>query len=195
MRNWIDHCPNSLYSALIFQSGAAWRQRLLDDIGDQGAVTALIGRRSNAELQTLMTNLGGHCLASLAETFASVDHDLPVVFVVCTIKGWRTPLAGHKDNHAGLMTVEQMRKFQAGKGVPEGADWDPHAGLAVAPTEFDRFLATALQLHYSRLHVRFNPRPRVSGRLTDAIVPPGGPSFNPRPRVSGRPPQQERRRA
>ena len=143
LRNWIDHCPNSLYSALIFQGGAAWRQQLLDDIGDQGAATALIERRNNSELQTLMTNLGGHCLASLAETFASVDHDRPVVFVVYTIKGWRTPLAGHKDNHAGLMTVEQMRKFQADMGVPEGAEWDLHAGLTVAPAEFDRFLAAA----------------------------------------------------
>jgi pyruvate dehydrogenase E1 component len=43
---WIDSCPNQLYSALAFQGGAAWRKRLLDDIGDQGPVTALIERRS-----------------------------------------------------------------------------------------------------------------------------------------------------
>ena len=35
--DWIDSCPNQLYSALIFQGGAAWRKRLLDEIGDQGA--------------------------------------------------------------------------------------------------------------------------------------------------------------
>ncbi len=29
-------CPNQLYSALTFQGGAAWRKRLLDDLGDQG---------------------------------------------------------------------------------------------------------------------------------------------------------------
>jgi pyruvate dehydrogenase E1 component len=27
--------PNQLYSALVFQGGAAWRKRLLIDIGDQ----------------------------------------------------------------------------------------------------------------------------------------------------------------
>ncbi len=28
LRDWIDHCPNQLYSALTFQGGAAWRKRL-----------------------------------------------------------------------------------------------------------------------------------------------------------------------
>ena len=37
LREWIDACPNQLYSALVFQGGAAWRKRLLDEIGDQGA--------------------------------------------------------------------------------------------------------------------------------------------------------------
>ena len=62
LKRWIDTCPNQLYSALLFQGGAAWRKRLLDDIGDQGDVTALIERRSDDELSELMNNLGGHCL-------------------------------------------------------------------------------------------------------------------------------------
>ena len=37
LRQWIDDCPNPLYSALVFQGGAAWRKRLTDEIGDQGA--------------------------------------------------------------------------------------------------------------------------------------------------------------
>ena len=143
LKTWIDDCPNSLYSALIFQGGAAWRKRLMDDLGDQGAVTALIGKRTDAELQTLMANLGGHCLASLAETFATAGHDRPVVFICYTIKGWGTPLAGHKDNHAGLMTPEQMRGFQASMGVAAGSEWDKHAGLKVPAADFDRFLAAA----------------------------------------------------
>ena len=142
LSHWIDRCPNSLYSALIFQGGVAWRKRLTDDIGDQGPVTALLDRRSDAELQQLMANLGGHCLESLIETFSSIDHDRPVVFIAYTIKGWGTPLAGHKDNHAGLMTMEQMRQFQAGVGVPEGAEWDKHAGLTIAPAALDRFLGS-----------------------------------------------------
>ena len=42
-----------------------------------------------------------------------IDHDKPTAFLAYTIKGWGTPLAGHKDNHAGLMTTAQMAEFQA----------------------------------------------------------------------------------
>ncbi len=102
LRNWIDACPNSLYSALTFQGGAAWRKRLTDDLGDQGAVTALLDRRTDAQLAELMENLGGHCLSSILGAFRdAAAHDRPTVFIAYTIKGWGTPLAGHKDNHAG----------------------------------------------------------------------------------------------
>src|SRR5256884_6643563 len=38
LRPWIDSWPNQPYSARGFQGGAAWRRRLLDDIGDQANV-------------------------------------------------------------------------------------------------------------------------------------------------------------
>ncbi|MEN3375527.1 MAG: pyruvate dehydrogenase component, partial [Hyphomicrobiales bacterium] len=95
LRHWIDTCPNQLYSALTFQGGAAWRRRLLDDLGDQGELTALIERRSDEELGLLMTNLGGHDLPSLVHAFESIDHDRPTVFIAYTIKGVGLPLAGH----------------------------------------------------------------------------------------------------
>jgi pyruvate dehydrogenase E1 component len=69
LRDWIDRCPNQLYSALTFQGGAAWRRRLLDEIGDQGPVTALIERRTDDGLSALMGNLGGHDMPSLLEAF------------------------------------------------------------------------------------------------------------------------------
>src|ERR1700733_4980720 len=47
LRAWIEACPNQLYSALTFQGGAAWRKRLLDELGDQGPTSALIERRSD----------------------------------------------------------------------------------------------------------------------------------------------------
>ncbi|MHA1600258.1 MAG: 1-deoxy-D-xylulose-5-phosphate synthase N-terminal domain-containing protein, partial [Alphaproteobacteria bacterium] len=117
LRDWIDRCPNQLYSALTFQGGAAWRTRLMDDIGDQGVVTALLERRTDTELANLMNNLGGQCVETLAEAFAAIDHDRPTAFLAYTIKGWNTPLAGHKDNHAGLMNVPQMAEFQKTMGV------------------------------------------------------------------------------
>ncbi|MFK8250222.1 transketolase [Ancylobacter terrae] len=141
LRDWIDRAPNQLYSALTFQGGAAWRKRLIDEIGDQGEVTALIERRSDDDLARMMTNLGGHDLPSLVEAFAAVDHDRPVLFIAYTIKGYGLPLAGHKDNHAGLMTPAQMESFRTAMKVRPGHEWDRHEGLDVAPAEIDRFLA------------------------------------------------------
>jgi pyruvate dehydrogenase E1 component len=134
LREWIDACPNGLYGALTYQGGAAWRRRLLDDIGDQGSadggpVTALLDRRSDAELARLMENLGGHCLPTLCAAFDAAADDRPTVFLAYTVKGWGTPLAGHKDNHAGLMTPDQMARFQAAMGVPPGQEWEPLAGV------------------------------------------------------------------
>ena len=40
LRRWIDDCPNSLYSALTFQGGAAWRQAVLADLGRSQGVRA-----------------------------------------------------------------------------------------------------------------------------------------------------------
>lgn len=95
LRAWIDGCPNQLYSALTFQGGAAWRKRLLDEIGDQGAVSALIARRSDDALAALMANLGGHCLQATTRAFAeAARHDRPTVFLAYTIKGWGTPWPG-----------------------------------------------------------------------------------------------------
>src|SRR6478736_138432 len=110
LKKWIDECPNQLYSALCFQGGAAFRRHLRDEIGDQGAVSQLIDRRSDAELLALMSNLGGHDMASMCEAFEAIDHDRPVCFIAYTIKGVGLPFQGHKDNHAGLMTVTQMEK-------------------------------------------------------------------------------------
>jgi pyruvate dehydrogenase E1 component len=140
LRDWIDACPNGLYAALTFQGGGAWRRRLMDDIGDQGPVAALLGRRSDDELATLMVNLGGHCLASLCAAFDAARDDRPTVFLAYTIKGWGTPLAEHKDNHAGLMTPAQMEVFRAALGVPAGQEWEPLASVA-DPEGLRSFLA------------------------------------------------------
>jgi len=129
LRDWIDACPNPDYAALTFQGGAAWRKRLTADLGNAPEMRALLGRRSDADLAELMENLGGHCLPTLCAAFDAVADDHRTVFLAYTIKGWGTPLAGHKDNHAGLMTPSQMETFQAALGVPPGAEWEPLAGV------------------------------------------------------------------
>lgn len=139
LKAWIQACPNPEYSALTYQGGAAWRKRLMDDLGDQGRVVALLDKRSDEELSELMNNLGGQCVKTLTEAFASIEDDRPTVFLAYTIKGWGTPLAGHKDNHAGLMTKAQMAEFQADMCIAEGAEWEPLAG-APEPAALQAFL-------------------------------------------------------
>ncbi|MCY4186229.1 MAG: transketolase [Rhodobacteraceae bacterium] len=129
LRYWIDACPNAEYSAFTYMGGEVWRNRLMDDLGDQGDVTALLERRTDNELAALMENLGGNCVHTMAETFAAIDHDRPTCFLAYTIKGWGTPIAGHKDNHGGLMTKAQMEEWQAHMGVQKGQEWEPFASV------------------------------------------------------------------
>ena len=141
LRDWIDRCPNQLYSALTYQGGAAWRKRLIDDLGDQGPVTALIEKRSDQELSDLMTNLGGHDLPSLVDAFEKARaHDRCVCFIAYTIKGKGLPLQGHKDNHAGLLTPAQLETYRDSIGVREGHEWEPFEGLDIPTAELEVFL-------------------------------------------------------
>ncbi len=140
LRRWIDTCPNQLYSALLFQGGAFWRKRLLDDIGDQGPATKLIEKRSDDELARLMSNLGGHDLPSIVEAFDAIDHDRPTCFIAYTVKGFGLPMAGHKDNHAGLMTPSQMESFREAMHIRPGHEWDRFEGLSANPDELQAFL-------------------------------------------------------
>ena len=143
LRRWIDNCPNQMYAALCFQGGAAFRKHLRDDIGDQGPVSQLIDRRSDDELLALMSNLGGHDMASMIEAFEAIDHDRPVCFIAYTIKGVGLPMQGHKDNHAGLMTVAQMEKWRAAQNIRPGHEWDKFEGLSQDPAKLEAFLREA----------------------------------------------------
>jgi pyruvate dehydrogenase E1 component len=140
LRQWIDTCPNQLYSALVFQGGPAWRKRLLDDIGSDPAVATLVAARSDEELARLMTNLAGHDLPTLLTAFGGVDHDRPICFICYTVKGFGLPFAGHKDNHAGLMTPAQMETFRAAMNVRPGCEWEKFEGLDIAPAALQAFL-------------------------------------------------------
>jgi len=141
LRQWIDDCPNSLYSALTFKGGAAWREHLIADIGDVNGIRGLLDEHDDDALHALMTDLGGHCMSTVLDAFHGVEDEQPTCFLAYTIKGHGLPFAGHKDNHAGLMSVEQMEALRERHGVPEGREWDPFAGLGLPPETLREFLA------------------------------------------------------
>lgn len=139
LRAWIDTCPNQLYSALVFAGGAAWRKRLNDEIGDQGDVSKLIAKRGDDELAALMNNLGGHDLPAVLAALKGAHPEKPTCFICYTVKGFGLPMAGHKDNHAGMMTLAQMETFQKAMAVRPGHEWDKFEGLD-APDAMQAFL-------------------------------------------------------
>ena len=140
LRQWIDDCPNSLYSALVFQGGAAWRRQIQADIGDASGIRALLDGHDDETLAALMTNLAGHDMTSVLEAFHGIEDDRPTCFIAYTIKGLGLPFAGHKDNHAGLMNPDQMEEFRRLNGIAEGAEWDRFAGLELPAETLQAFL-------------------------------------------------------
>ena len=140
---WIDRCPNQLYSALTFKGAGAWRERLKLELGGTAGLAALLDAHDDASLAALMTNLGGHDFETILEAFdAAASDPTPHAFVAYTIKGHGLPLAGHKDNHAGLMNPTQLDTFRHLCGVPKGQEWELFAGVE-DPEALRRFIAGA----------------------------------------------------
>jgi pyruvate dehydrogenase E1 component len=129
LQEWIDTCPNADFAALTYQGGAAWRERLIRDLGTKAATAKLIASYDDADLAALMTNLGGHCPETLVEAFDSAQDERPTMFIAYTVKGYGLPFAGHKDNHAGLMNPTQIEGLRDSLGIAEGAEWEPFGGL------------------------------------------------------------------
>ncbi len=177
LRRWIDDCPNSLYSALTFQGGAAWRQALLAALGREAGMRAILDPLSDDALAGLMNNLGGHDIETLMEAFreAGALGDQPTCFIAYTIKGMGLPFAGHKDNHAGLMTKEQIAGFRSSLGIREGREWEMFEGLGVPEAELRAFLdsvpfARPLTPHGRALSA---PKIHVPARLPATAAAPG----------------------
>ena len=144
LEEWIDSCPNAEFAALTFQGGAAWRARLTADIGAAPNVQALLDSFDDEALAALMTNLGGHCIETLIDAFDSACDDKPTLFIAYTVKGYGLPLAGHKDNHSGMMNPPQMEQFRASLGIPAGQEWEPWGGLgANAAARLKAFVAAS----------------------------------------------------
>ena len=60
-----------------------------------------------------MTNLAGHDMDSLEVAFSKyLKNDQPTCFICYTVKGFGLPLAGHKDNHSGIMNEHQFNDYK-----------------------------------------------------------------------------------
>lgn len=140
LKNWIDRCPNQLYSALTFQGGGAWRAQLQEDLKTETDIDQFLASYDDTGLQELMVNLGGHCMETILEAFGNVKDDRPRCFIAYTIKGYGLPLAGHKDNHSGMLSPDQMTAFKAENNIQDGQEWDLFSGLDVDGEIIEDFL-------------------------------------------------------
>ena len=169
LQQWIDNCSNADFAALTYQGGPAWRERLIADIGGKPHVKALLATFDDDALAVLMTNLGGHCLETLIEAFASADDERPTLFIAYTVKGYGTPLAGHKDNHSGMMNTGQIEQLRAAMNIRPGEEWDKWAGLGDnLASQLEAFVAD------SPIGRRLAEQPGPAVPVSARIAPPPG---------------------
>ncbi|NNE74468.1 MAG: pyruvate dehydrogenase [Acidimicrobiales bacterium] len=124
LRAHIDAMSNEAYQSLFALEGDALRKKFLDRA--DAAVRGLADPLDDEALKTLVTDLGGHDLGLLIDTFAQCDAatDRPSVVFAYTIKGWGLPMAGDPMNHAALLTAEQIADFRAAVGLDVPSEWD-----------------------------------------------------------------------
>jgi pyruvate dehydrogenase E1 component len=140
--DWIDACPNQLYSALCFKGGAAWRERLKIDLSGTTGLGELLDTHDDEALGDLMGNLGGHDMGAILDAFGEADDEQPTLFLAYTVKGYRLPLAGHKDNHAGQLTGTQIAALRESLNIAEGKEWEPFAAMNMPDAQVRAFLNT-----------------------------------------------------
>ena len=166
LRAWLESLPNADLSALHYQGGAAWRARIVADLGE--AAAGFLEGRDDASLASLFSDLGGHCLESLVEAFDAAQDDVPTLFIAWTIKGHGLPFAGHKDNHAGLMNPTQLAALRQSMGIAEGREWEPLEGVGANA-------APAVQALIDGARIARDKRPRAFASVPIPAIPaPGG---------------------
>jgi pyruvate dehydrogenase E1 component len=124
LRSHIDGLANEAYQQLFTLDPAGARRKFLT--GADPAVGDLADRLSDADLQRLVTDLGGHDLGLLIDTYRACDAvtDRPSVVFAYTIKGHGLPIAGDPMNHAALLSPEQIDELRQSVGLDDTTEWD-----------------------------------------------------------------------
>ncbi len=148
LRAWITTMPNEHYQSLFGLSGGQLRERFLD--GAPAGVDRVLGGVPDTELASLVTDLGGHDLASMLAAYAACDavRDRPSVIFAYTVKGWGLPIAGNPRNHSALLLPAQIGEFRDSLGLTEQTEWD----------RFDASTAAGILCSQRREALRREPR-------------------------------------
>jgi pyruvate dehydrogenase E1 component len=120
---WFDEIPNEQYQSLFGLTPQEARIRFLEGAPD--GVTQFLEKHKDEELFEILTDLGGHDIASLLEAFKECDgvEDKPSVVFAYTIKGWHLPIAGDKRNHSAQISKKQIDELRTSVGLSELNEW------------------------------------------------------------------------
>ena len=120
----IDQMTNEAYQELFALDAADVRRKFL--VGADDAVRRFADDLGDDELTAVVTDLGGHDLGLLLDTYRACDAvtDRPSVVFAYTIKGYGLPMAGDPMKHAALLTEEQIDAFRASVGLDAATEWD-----------------------------------------------------------------------
>jgi pyruvate dehydrogenase E1 component len=124
LRAHIDGMTNEAYQELFTLAPSTVRAAFLADADP--AVRRVADGLDDQELTALVTDLGGHDLGLLIDTYQACDRvtDRPSVVFAYTIKGYGLPMAGDPMNHAALLSEEQIAALRASLGLDEATEWD-----------------------------------------------------------------------
>lgn len=143
-KQWFDDIPNEQYQSLFGQKQEDVRARFLD--GAPAGVAEHLKQYSDSELFEILSDLGGHNIESLVETFEACDAvtDRPSVVFAYTVKGWGLPMAGDPRNHSAQMSTEQINVLRSKMGLTLENEWDAFA-LDTTPGKFLALRSAALK--------------------------------------------------
>ena len=155
LKRWFDDVGNAEYQTLLRLEPESYREQLLEQVGSRSReARALIAGFSGEELKAAIMHLAGHDMQMICEAFdrAARVTDRPVAILAYTIKGYRLPLAGHKDNHSGLLSTAEIETLRQSQGLEPGQEFDLWAG-------FQQTDAVRRFLENSALHANNLPPP------------------------------------
>jgi pyruvate dehydrogenase E1 component len=168
LRTHIDSMTNEAYQELFTLDGPSLRDKFL--VGAAKPVQRFAEQHDDAALKELVTDLGGHDLGVLLDTFAECDREpeRPSVVFAYTIKGWGLPIAGDPLNHAALLTPDQIDDLRERVGLAPDDEWDrfdPESAAGRLCASVGSDINNPLPVPRSRAPMPTAVRPPVTTRL------------------------------
>lgn len=123
-KQWFDDMPNEQYQSLFSADLNKVRPIFLD--GAPYGVEEFLNEYSDESLFEILTDLGGHNLESLVESFEECDKatDRPSVLFAYTVKGWGLPIAGNPRNHSAQISAAQIQELREANNLTLETEWD-----------------------------------------------------------------------